>query len=125
MVIDTSAVVAILRKESGFEAYLSTITEAEEVYISAVNLLECYLVLAATPERVERFFEQAGIEVKEFTRKTASFGRSAFLEYGKGRHRAALNICDCAAYATAKECNLPLLYKGDDFSQTDIEPALP
>ena len=125
MVVDTSSIVAILRREPGFEAYLRAVTEAGEAYISAVNLLECHLVLAKTPELVARLIEDAGIVVKDFTHATASFARLAFLQYGKGRHPAALNICNCAAYATAKECNLPLLYKGNDFRYTDIQSVLP
>jgi ribonuclease VapC len=110
-----------LRKEAGFEGYLKAITEAEEVFISTVNLLECHAVLATTTEQVDRFIEDGGIAVKNFTRATASIARMAFLQYGKGRHRAALNICDCAAYATAKESDLPLLFKGNDFVHTDIK----
>ncbi len=119
MAVDTSSIVAILRREPGFEAYLRAVTEAGEAYISAVNLLECHLVLAKTPELVARLIEDAGILVKDFTQATASRARLAFLQYGKSRQPAALNICDCdcdcAAYATAKESNLPLLYKGERF----------
>ncbi len=124
MVIDTSAVVAVLKKESGFENYLRAITEAEEAYMSAINLLECHLVLAVTPNHVSRFMEESRIVVRAFTMATVSLATQAFLQYGKGRHRAALNICDCAAYATAKECNMPLLYRGSDFIHTDITAAL-
>lgn len=123
MVLDTSAVVAILRRESGFEEFLKAVTEADEVCISAINLLECQVVLAATVERVSRFIEDGGIAVKDFTRATAAIAHVAFLQYGKGRHRAALNICDCAAYATAKEVNRPLLFKGNNFIHTDIKRA--
>ena len=124
MVVDTSAVVAILRRELGFEEHLKAVTGAGEVYISSVNLLECQMVLSAMPGRVERLIMDGGIAVKDFTQRTASLAWLAFLQYGKGRHRAALNICDCAAYATAKEYNLPLLFKGNDFAQTDIQPAI-
>lgn len=124
MVLDTSAAVAVLRQEAGFEEYLRAIANAGEIYISAVNLLECYMVLAATSERVGRFIRDGEITVKDFTQATSSIARLAFLQYGKGRHRAALNICDCAAYATAKEYNLPLLYKGNDFAHTDVKSAI-
>jgi ribonuclease VapC len=124
MVLDTSVVVAILRREAGFEEYLRAIVEADEVCISAVSLLECQVVLAATAERVDRFIEDGGITIKDFTRATASLAHAAFLRYGKGRHRAALNICDCAAYATAKESDQPLLFKGNDFVHTDIKRAV-
>ena len=120
MVVDTSAVVSILRREAGFEEYLRAVTGADEVFISAANLLECHMVLAVAPERVGRFIEDSGIRIKDFTPATASLARLAFLQYGKGRHRAALNICDCAAYATAKEYDLPLLFRGSDFIHTDI-----
>lgn len=124
MVLDTSAVVAILRREAGFEAYLRAITEADEVFISAINLLECQMVLAAAVERVNRFIEDGEIRVRDFTHATAVIAHMAFLQYGKGRHRAALNICDCAAYATAREVNRPLLFKGNDFIYTDIKRAV-
>jgi ribonuclease VapC len=121
MVLDTSAVVAILRREAGYEAYLRVIIEADEVFISAINLLECQMVLAHAVERVGRFIEDGEITVRNFTQSTALIAHMAFLQYGEGRHRAALNICDCAAYATAKEINLPLLFKGSDFIHTDIK----
>ena len=122
MVIDTSAIVAILRKEPGFEGYSKAIIRTDEAYLSAVNLLECHLGLAATPDVVGRLVEDAEIIIKDFTRTTAALAQAAFSQYGKGRHRAALNICDCAAYATAKECNLPLLFKGQDLALTDVVP---
>jgi ribonuclease VapC len=116
-------VVAILRKELNYSDYVKSIANAGEVYISAVNLLECYLVLAAQSERVAVFIAKSGARVKEFSQVTAEIARQAFLQYGKGRHPAALNICDCAAYATARQLSMPLLFKGQDFTRTDIEPA--
>lgn len=124
MVLDTSVVVAILRRETGFEEYLRVIADADEVCISAVTLLECQVVLAETAERVGRLIEDGGITIRDFTQATASIAHAAFLRYGKGRHRAALNICDCAAYATAKESDQPLLFKGNDFIYTDINRAM-
>jgi ribonuclease VapC len=124
MVLDTSAVVAILRRETGFEEYVRAVTEADEVCISAINLVECQMVLAEMAERVGRFIEDAGVTIKDFTQATAAIAHLAFLQYGKGRHRAALNICDCAAYATAKENDRPLLFKGNDFIYTDIRRAM-
>jgi ribonuclease VapC len=121
--VDTSIMVAILRKEPGYERYLWTIAEADAAYISGVNLLESYLVLGNRFNEVDALVNDIGISVRDFTSSTCYIARDAFLRYGKGRHKAALNICDCAAYATAKESNLPLLYKGDDFSLTDIAPV--
>ncbi|MBV9034247.1 MAG: type II toxin-antitoxin system VapC family toxin [Acidobacteriaceae bacterium] len=115
---------AILRKEPGYERYILAIAEADAVYISSVNLLESYLVLGNRLSEVDTLVDSSGILVWSFTSVTCSIARHAFLKYGKGRHKAALNICDCAAYATAKELNLPLLYQGNDFSLTDIEPVL-
>lgn len=120
MVLDTSVVVAILRREAGFERYLKLVTEADEAFMSAVNVLECQIVLASYSERVGRFIADGDIEVKSVTSTTSEIARAAFLQYGKGRHRAALNICDCVAYATAKELDLPLIFKGNDFTHTDI-----
>ncbi len=92
MVVDTSSVIAILRREPGFEAYLRAVTEAGEAYISAVNLLECHLVLAKTPELVAHLIEDAGIVVRDFTHATASRARLAFLQYWKGRHPTRSNF---------------------------------
>ncbi len=120
MTVDTSVVVAILRKESGYDEYVRAIVAAETAWISSVNLLETYMVLGSRSDDVTRFIEEAGIKVWDFTRSTALIAHDAFLHYGKGRHKASLNICDCAAYATTKETGAPLLYKGNDFTLTDL-----
>ncbi len=121
--VDTSIVVAILRKEPDYEKYILALSEADAAYISSVNLLESYLVLRNRLSEVDALVDDSGISVWSFTSATCSLARNAFLKYGKGRHKAALDICDCIAYATAKELKSPLLYKGNDFSLTDITPV--
>jgi ribonuclease VapC len=124
MIVDTSAIIAILRKEPDQERYLRAVISADVAWISSVNLLELYAVLALRADDVSRLIEDSDIKVWDFTWSTAVLARDAFIQYGKGRHKASLNICDCAAYATAKEAKLPLLYKGNDFAHTDIESPL-
>ena len=114
----------ILRREPDYEKYLKTVSEADVAYISSVHLLESYLVLADRIHEVDALVNDVGISVWDSTVSTCFLARDAFLKYGKGRHKAALNICDCAAYATAKESNFPLSYKGNDFSLTDIKSVL-
>lgn len=130
MVVDSSAIVAILRSEPGFEVFAKALLRPEQWLISAVNYLEASLVMvgSASPRiaaRVDEFLLVARIEIVPFDRELALQARAAFLAFGKGRHPAALNMGDCAAYALAKSRSLPLLYKGRDFARTDVASALP
>jgi ribonuclease VapC len=129
MVIDSSAIVAILLLESEASNYAALIDDAHFKRMAAPNLLEVSMVMTSRigPEslpKVERFLASADIEIVSFTPEHAAVARDAFLRYGKGRHRAGLNFGDCIAYATAKLEMMPLLFKGDDFRLTDIEPAI-
>ena len=98
--------------------------------MSAMTILETSLVFARRRDGpgfwqpLELLVSEAKIEVVAFDAEQAGFARAAFLKYGKGRHPAALNFGDCAAYALAKSRNIPLLYKGADFAKTDIVSAL-
>jgi ribonuclease VapC len=97
--------------------------------MSALNLLETSLVLAGPKgeanvwDPLDAFVTEAGIEVIDFDNDQQQHARAAFLSFGKGRHPAALNFGDCAAYALAKSKNLPLLFKGNDFTKTDVLQA--
>lgn len=75
-------------------------------------------------ERLDQLVERMQAEVLPLDRAIAEIARSAFRRFGRGRHKAALNFGDCLSYAVARHLHLPLLYKGNDFSQTDIMPAL-
>jgi ribonuclease VapC len=127
--IDTSALIAILRGEPEADALLRTIVAAERCHISALSLLEASMVLAGRTgdatawTELDQLVEAAGITIVAHDAAQSAAARSAFLRFGKGRHPAALNLGDCASYALAKERGLPLLFKGEDFSKTDIGVA--
>lgn len=130
MVIDTSAVVAILFNEPDHRRYEEAIAAAPIRLVSAVTRVELARVIegrkgAAGRERLEQFFRLTGTEVVAVTPAHADLAISAFRRYGKGRHRAGLTIGDCFAYALAVASEHPLLFKGDDFVHTDLRPALP
>ncbi|MER9893375.1 MAG: type II toxin-antitoxin system VapC family toxin [Mesorhizobium sp.] len=129
MIIDSSALVAILRTEPGYDRFVLAITQAERRLLPAPTLLETTMVLVGRwqdqiNDRFETFLRTASIETIPFTADHAAVARQAFLRYGKGRHPAALNFGDCIAYAAARIEAMPLLFKGDDFRLTDIEPAV-
>jgi ribonuclease VapC len=130
MVIDTSAVMAVLRMEPDEDRFSRAIADAETCLMSAVNFHEACLVLAGRYRgpfawrRLDDLVERSEIQIIPFDRDLAHVAREAFLRFGKGRHPAALNLGDCAAYALAKARNLPLLFKGDDFAKTDVAAAI-
>ncbi|PSN16554.1 VapC toxin family PIN domain ribonuclease [filamentous cyanobacterium CCT1] len=128
MVIDTSAIVAILFAEPERETFNEKIAAATTRLISAPSWLECNLVIEARKQALGRaefelFVHEADLTVVEFDRLQADLAATAWRTYGKGRHPAGLNFGDCFAYALAKSRNEPLLFKGNDFSQTDIAQA--
>ncbi len=130
MVIDTSAVVAILFKEEDQLRYAEAIEGATARLISAVTRVELSFVIEgrkreAGRERLERFFVLTEAEVVAVTPQQASIAIDAFRKFGKGRHPAGLNIGDCFSYALPSAIGHPLLFKGNDFGQTDIRSALP
>ena len=127
--IDTSALVAILQREEEADDFLHIIVHAEKRVLSAVSFLETSIVLAArhgTPstwQPLDALLSAAALELVPYDATQAALSRQAFVRFGKGRHPAALNICDCASYALAKSRDIPLLYKGQDFAKTDLAPA--
>jgi ribonuclease VapC len=128
IVVDTSAVVAIIRGEPETGHFVAILDEADDAAISAVSLVETNMVICgrrqeADPDQIATLLQSLKIGVVEVTKEQAMLAVAAFLSFGKGRHRAALNLADCFAYALAKARNAPLLYKGDDFSQTDVAVA--
>ncbi len=126
IVIDTSAVIAILRLEAEADAFLRAIARAESCFISAVSALETAMVLggaaggAALWEPLDELLATAEVEIVPFDGDQSRLARDAFTRFGKGRHAAGLNLGDCAAYALAASRKLPLLFKGDDFTKTHL-----
>jgi len=129
MVIDTSAVVAILRQESGAEGLLSRLTAAGSRRISAASLLETAIVLEGKSgerggEQLDLFLARAQIEVAPVTTEQVRIARTAWRRYGKGSgHPARLNFGDFFSYALALSLGEELLYKGADFADTDVARA--
>ncbi len=127
IVIDASAVVACLAEEAEATEFAKRIALAKRRFISSVNLLEARLVLVFSKgipaEIVDDFLANENIEVIAFDEPLSELAFDAYRRYGKGRHPAKLNMGDCAAYALARSRGWPLLYKGEDFAQTDIERA--
>jgi ribonuclease VapC len=130
MVLDASAILAVLFQEPGHEPILSRIGEAAVVAVGVPTLVESAIVLSSRLRRDARglvtdFLREADAEVIPFTLDHYYVAVDAFLRYGKGRHPAALNFGDCLSYATARLAGLPLIFTGDDFSKTDIMTAPP
>jgi ribonuclease VapC len=128
MVIDTSVIVAILFDEPERERFAAAIEAAAVRLVSAVSLVEATMVVegrkGASAERmVDRFVEEGEVEIVPVSVAQARLACEAFRAYGKRRHPASLNLGDCFAYALAKATGEPLLFKGDDFSRTDLPSA--
>ena len=129
MIVDTSALVAILRAEPDASEMAHAIERAQIRRISAANWLETAVVIDASRDPVasRRFDEPvqtAELHVEPITRDQARIARDAYRDFGKGSgHKAGLNFGDCFAYALAKSTGEALLFKGDDFGHTDITPA--
>lgn len=129
MIVDSSALVAIVRDESDAADYATALAGAPAVAISAVNWTEAAIVVdsARDPAASRRFDELvrvARIEVVAVTPEQATTARQAYRDFGRGSgHRARLNFGDCFAYALASTTGRPLLFKGDDFTHTDLRSA--
>ena len=128
MIIDTSAIVAILFAEADAVRHEGAISRAWPRRMSAVTLLETTMVIEgrggpAAGDDLDVFLQEAEIEVQPVTLEHVEAARRAWRRFGKGNHPAALNLGDCFAYALAKASGEPLLFKGDDFVHTDIEAA--
>lgn len=130
MVVDSSALVAILLREPEAAAFTAAVLDAPRRLVGAPSYLETVMVLVGRhgpPARgvVDRFVVEIGAEVVAFTPDQARRAAEAFMRYGKGRgHPANLNFGDCCSYALAAETGSPSLFKGDDFAHTDIPAAL-
>ena len=129
MIVDSSALLAILFNESDAETYARAIAHAGACRISAANYVEVAIVVEAQTResgsrQFDAFFRRAGIVIEPVTEEQAYMARQAFTDFGKGRHRASLNFGDCFAYALAKSTGETLLFKGEDFKRTDISSAI-
>jgi ribonuclease VapC len=129
VIIDSSAVLAIVLREPDGRQYLRAVLSAMPRRMSVSNWLEATMVVdrrgnALAVDRLEDFMHGAEIEVMPVSVSQGALARRAWRTYGRGIHPARLNFGDCFAYALAKETCEPLLFKGNDFAQTDVEPAL-
>ena len=130
IVVDTSALLAILEEEQDAAVYAKAIAEADPPLISAASVIEVGIVMlnrhgSRALGRVNRLMQEAGFRVESVTAQQAHQALEAYTAYGKGqKKRAGLNYGDCFFYALAKATGLPLLFKGHDFSETDIPSAL-
>ncbi len=125
MVIDTSALVAILQNEPDRRAFNEAIEAAESRSISTASLVEASIIIESRygpdgTRSLDLFVSKSEISLVPVDSDQAYLARNAFRQYGKGRHPAGLNFGDCFSYALAKALDEPLLFKGDDFTQTDI-----
>ena len=129
MVVDSSAVLAILFNEPERDAFADALSAAAVRLMSSVNVLEAAVVASSRKGpygayELDLFLHHAEIEVTPFTPDHLRLARDVYERYGKGRHLAGLNLGDCCAYALARYTGEPLLFKGNDFPHTDITPAL-
>lgn len=125
MVVDSSVLIAILLGEPEAGHYAKLLANTKEVYISAVSIVESSMVIeykrgAQGAKEYDELLNVISPTIVAFDSQQAELARTAWRQYGKGRHTAKLNFGDCCSYALAKYLNKPLLFKGDDFSKTDL-----
>ena len=129
MIVDTSAIIAILRNEPEADSCARAIESSAVRRISAANFVETAVVIDASRDpiasrRFDDFIKEAQITIEPVTEAQARIAREAYRDFGRGSgHPAKLNFGDCFAYALAKAMNETLLFKGTDFTRTDISPA--
>jgi ribonuclease VapC len=128
MILDTSALAAVLYGEPEARDFVERIRAADVCRISVANHVELSMVVESQlgpngARQADAFLRRAGVVVEPVTIEQGDLARQAFLDFGKGRHKAALNFGDCFAYALARATGEALLFKGDDFALTDIRRA--
>ncbi|MEZ5078734.1 MAG: type II toxin-antitoxin system VapC family toxin [Solirubrobacterales bacterium] len=128
MVLDSSAVLAVLFREQGHERIEDAMRDAAVIAMGAPTLFETAMVAIGRFDLhggalVAQFLERWGVEVTPFLDTHHKVALDAFIRYGKGRHPAALNYGDCMTYAAARLADMPLLFTGDDFAHTDVAVA--
>ena len=125
MVIDTSALLAVLLRESEAEAFVQAFTKDPKRLLSALSALETAIVIhgrkgPAGVHELDLLIHAAGLTIVNFDADQVQLARTAYEKFGKGYHPAALNLGDCCSYALALSSGEPLLFKGNDFSKTDV-----
>lgn len=128
MILDASAIIAMLRAEPEARDLAVAMFSAGGRRVSAVNYVEAAVVIESGKDpvasrRFDDFFRTSQVTIQAVTETQAQIARQAYRDFGKGRHEAGLNLGDCFAYALAKEMDEPLLFKDTDFKHTDIEAA--
>jgi ribonuclease VapC len=128
LIVDSSAIIAILRDEPDAAAFAEAIAKASRRSLSAANFVESAAVIDGSNDpiasrRFDDLLREAQFVIEPVTEVQARVARDAYRDFGKGRHPAGLNFGDCFAYALARMSGEPLLFKGDDFKHTDIESA--
>ncbi len=128
MIVDSSALIAILLGEPGYETLMEKAGRAEVLFLGAPAALETAMVLCSRLQKDARpmlssFLRGMNVEIIDFSEAHYETAIAAFLRFGKGHHPAALNFGDCISYALATGSGLPLLYSGTDFSRTDVQGA--
>jgi ribonuclease VapC len=129
MILDTSALLAILLREAEAAGFAKAIEDADSVCMSVAGYLEAAIFVDRHGDEVRRamldtFLEEFSIRLEPVTVQQIRLARQAFRSFGKGIHPAGLNFGDCFTYALAKALREPVLFKGTDFSQTDLVPAI-
>lgn len=129
MIVDSSAILAILFAEPDAAVFAEAISEADACKISAATFVEVAAVVEAHAKdrgsrQLDAFLRRAGFVIEPVTEEQAHLARQAYSDFGTGRHPAGLNFGDCFSYALAKASGEALLFKGGDFSRTDIVSAL-
>ena len=130
MVVETSAMLAILQDEPERRAFNEALEAADSRVMSVASFVEVSIVVYARHgaegiHDLDRFLQRAQVELVVVDQEQGRVARDAFRRFGKGRHPAGLNFGDCFAYALAAVLGQPLLYKGEDFAKTDVVPAVP
>ena len=130
MVVDTSALLAVLQDEAERRVFNETMEAAGSVAMSVASFVETSIVIevrhgAEGLRALDRFIDRAGIVIAGVDLEQGKLARDAFSRFGKGRHPAGLNFGDCFAYALAKVLGEPLLFKGEDFARTDVARVEP
>lgn len=128
MIVDTSAIIAILRDEADAPEISKALQQATKRRISAANYVEAAIITDSNrnpilSRRFDDLLREGEIVIEPVTAEQARIAREAYRDFGKGQHRAGLNYGDCFAYALARVSGEPLLFKGDDFRHTDVSGA--
>jgi ribonuclease VapC len=129
MIVDTSAVIALLRNEPDAVAIGEAMQRSQVCRLSAVTYVEAGVVIDSNrnpvlSRRLDDLIRDVRMRIETVTPQQTQIARQAYRDFGKGRHKAGLNFGDCFAYALAKDLDEPLLFKGTDFTHTDIETEL-